>query len=97
MADMEQSHSVCESLVRQRDETQQEAERLRASFRDLERTLGSRERTHRHRVKGLEEQVDTSKTCNFSVCREHKITFSCVTGSWFGSLIFFFMQAAWLQ
>lgn len=54
---MEQSHSVCDSLVRQRDEALREAERLRTSFRDVERTLGTRERAHRHRVKGLEEQV----------------------------------------
>ncbi len=57
---MEQSHSVCESLVRQRDEAKREAERLRTSFRDVERTLGTRERAHRHRVKGLEEQVCTA-------------------------------------
>lgn len=57
---MEQSHSLCESLVKQRDEAQREAERLKASFRDVERTLGTRERAHRHRVKGLEEQVHTS-------------------------------------
>lgn len=54
---MEQSHSLCESLVRKREEAQREAERLRTSFRDIERTLGTRERAHRHRVKGLEEQV----------------------------------------
>lgn len=57
---MEQSHSLCESLVKQRDEAQRESERLRTSFRDVERTLGTRERAHRHRVKGLEEQVHTS-------------------------------------
>lgn len=54
---MEQSQSLCESLVRQCDEAQREAERLRSSFREAERTLGIRERSHRHRVKGLEEQV----------------------------------------
>lgn len=56
---MEQSHSQCESLMRQRDDAQRESERLRTSFRDVERTLGTRERAHRHRVKGLEEQVHT--------------------------------------
>uniref|UniRef100_A0A3P9BZZ5 Ciliary rootlet coiled-coil, rootletin n=1 Tax=Maylandia zebra TaxID=106582 RepID=A0A3P9BZZ5_9CICH len=61
LAEMEQSHSLCESLVRQREEAQREAERLRTSFRDIERTLGTRERAHRHRVKGLEEQVSTLK------------------------------------
>lgn len=59
LAEMEQSNSLCESLVRQRDEAQREAERLKSSFRDVERTLGTRERAHRHRVKGLEEQVHT--------------------------------------
>lgn len=58
LAEMEQSHGLCESLVRQRDEAQREAERLRTSLRDIERTLGTRERAHRHRVKGLEEQVE---------------------------------------
>lgn len=55
---MEQAHGLCEGLVKHRDESQREAERLRTSLRDLERTLGARERAHRHRVKGLEEQVD---------------------------------------
>lgn len=57
LADMEHSHSLCESLVQQRDEVQREAEKMRSSLRDVERTLGTRERAHRHRVKGLEEQV----------------------------------------
>lgn len=61
LAEMEQSHSLCESLVKQRDEAQRESERLRSSYRDMERTLGTRERAHRHRVKGLEEQVSTLK------------------------------------
>lgn len=61
LADLEQSHGTCESLVRQREEAQREAERLRSSFREAEQTLGARERAHRHRVKGLEEQVNTSR------------------------------------
>lgn len=60
LADLEQSHSLCESLARQREEAQRDAERLRTSFKDAERTLGARERVHRHRVKGLEEQVNMS-------------------------------------
>ena len=67
LAETEQSQSLCESLVRQRDEAQREAEKLRASFRDLDRTLGTRERAHRHRVKGLEEQVCTP-CCSFVFC-----------------------------
>lgn len=57
---MEQSHNVSESSVRQRDEVMREAERLRVAQREAERTLAARERAHRHRVKGLEEQVDTA-------------------------------------
>lgn len=57
LADLEQSHALCESLARQRQEAQREAERLRSSFREAEQTLAGRERAHRHRVKGLEEQV----------------------------------------
>lgn len=58
---MEQSHNVSESSVRQRDEVMREAERLRVTQREAERTLAARERAHRHRVKGLEEQVSTLK------------------------------------
>ena len=58
---MEQSHGLCETLGRQREEAQREAERLKTGFRDMERTLGTRERAHRHRVKGLEEQVQTHR------------------------------------
>lgn len=60
MADLEQSHGLCESLARQREEAQRENERLRSSYKEAERTLGARERVHRHRVKGLEEQVNIS-------------------------------------
>uniref|UniRef100_A0A673XCW3 Ciliary rootlet coiled-coil, rootletin n=1 Tax=Salmo trutta TaxID=8032 RepID=A0A673XCW3_SALTR len=60
LAEMEQSHNVSESSVRQRDEVMREAERLRVAQREAERTLAARERAHRHRVKGLEEQVDTA-------------------------------------
>lgn len=55
---MEQSQSVCESSLRQRDEAQREADRLRTNYREVERTLATRDRAHRHRVKGLEEQVE---------------------------------------
>ena len=43
--------------TRHRDETEMETERLRTSQMQAERTLESRERAHRQRVKGLEEQV----------------------------------------
>lgn len=61
VSEMEQTQSLCESLSVQRDEAQREAERLKVSLRDVERSLGTRERAHRHRVKGLEEQVSTLK------------------------------------
>lgn len=38
-----------------------ETERLRSSQIQAERTLEARERSHRQRVKGLEEQVATLK------------------------------------
>ena len=54
---MEQSQTAGESSARQRDEVQREMERLRLAQRDAERTLAARERAHRQRTKGLEEQV----------------------------------------
>jgi rootletin len=56
---MEQSHSESESSVLQHDEVLREAEKLRVAQRELERILAARDRAHRHRVKGLEEQVCT--------------------------------------
>ncbi|KAG9353126.1 hypothetical protein JZ751_017702 [Albula glossodonta] len=61
LSEMEQSHSISEGSARLRDEAQREAERLRIAQREAERTLAARERAHRHRVKGLEEQVSTLK------------------------------------
>lgn len=78
LADLEQSHSLCESLARQREEAQRDAERLRSSFKEAERTLGARERVHRHRVKGLEEQVNMScenQTFSGSQCRINSFDF----------------------
>lgn len=60
---MEQSHGLCDNMLRQRDDAQREMERLRTNYRELERTLGTRERAHRHRLKGLEEQVHTHTHC----------------------------------
>ena len=57
VSETDQTQSLCESLIVQRDEAKCEAERLKVSLRDVERSLGTRERAHRHRVKGLEEQV----------------------------------------
>ena len=44
---------------RHRSETEMETERLRSSQLQAERTLEARERAHRQRVRGLEEQVQT--------------------------------------
>lgn len=57
---MEQSHSESESSVLQRDEVLRETEKLRVTQREAERILAARDRAHRHRVKGLEEQVCTA-------------------------------------
>lgn len=43
--------------TRHRKETEMETERLRTSQQQAERLLEARERTHRLKVKGLEEQV----------------------------------------
>lgn len=59
---MEQSQTAGESSARQRDEVQREMERLRLAQRDAERTLAARERAHRQRTKGLEEQVTRPPT-----------------------------------
>ncbi|KAL0154302.1 hypothetical protein M9458_050415, partial [Cirrhinus mrigala] len=61
LAEVEQSHSASEQAARLREDAQREAERLRVSQREAERTLAARERAHRQRVKGLEEQVSTLK------------------------------------
>lgn len=47
--------------TRHRAETEMETERLRSAQIQAERTLEARERSHRQRVKGLEEQVATLK------------------------------------
>lgn len=52
-----QSQSLLETATRHRQELQVEIERLRGSQVQAERTLEARERAHRQRVKGLEEQV----------------------------------------
>lgn len=56
---MEQTHSqaLMETAARHRQELQMEIERLRNAQIQAERTLDARERAHRQRVKGLEEQV----------------------------------------
>lgn len=59
LADTEQAHAgrLIEITTRHRQETELEIDRLRTAQIQSERTLEARERAHRQRVKGLEEQV----------------------------------------
>lgn len=61
MAELERAHSqrLMELSMRHRQELDTESERLRITQQQAETTLESRERAHRQRVKGLEEQVNT--------------------------------------
>merc|ERR1711976_219067 len=63
LAEAEQQHSsrLVDLTTRHRQETEMETERLRSAQIQAERTLESRERAHRQRIKGLEEQVSTLK------------------------------------
>lgn len=55
---LEQNHNPVQlEADEQRLELQQEVERLRSAQVQTERTLEARERAHRQRVSGLEEQV----------------------------------------
>ena len=59
MAVSEQSHAqrLAEVSNRHRQESEVELDRLRTAQLQAERTLEVRERAHKQRVKGLEEQV----------------------------------------
>merc|ERR1712156_18323 len=63
LADQEQSHArrILELTSRHRQEADAEMERLRSAHAQSERTLESRERAHRQRIRGLEEQITTLK------------------------------------
>jgi len=63
LAQVEQTHSsrLLDITTRHRAETEMEVDRLRSVALQAERTLEARERAHRQRVKGLEEQVSTLK------------------------------------
>ncbi|VEL09968.1 unnamed protein product [Protopolystoma xenopodis] len=63
LGDTEQSHAerLANLASRHRAESELELERLRTSQAQSERTLEARERAHRQRVKGLEEQITTLK------------------------------------
>ena len=59
LSDTEQCNAkrLIEITTRHRQESELEIERLRTAQIQSERTLEARERAHRQRVKGLEEQV----------------------------------------
>ncbi|XP_014668845.1 PREDICTED: rootletin-like [Priapulus caudatus] len=59
LAEQEQQHAqkMIDLTTRHRTETEMETERLRTAQQQAERTLDSRERSHRMRIKSLEEQV----------------------------------------
>lgn len=60
MTDLERAHSqrLMEVSVRHRQELDAESERLRTAQQQAEITLENRERAHRQRIRGLEEQVN---------------------------------------
>merc|ERR1712130_373313 len=63
LAETEQGHAhrILELTSRHRQEADAEMERLRSAHSQSERTLESRERSHRQRIRGLEEQITTLK------------------------------------
>ncbi len=65
------ARAVCRLIdltTRHRQETEMETERLRSAQFQAERTLEARERAHRQRVKGLEEQVRPGVCVCVCVC-----------------------------
>ncbi|KAL8563296.1 hypothetical protein ACOMHN_063958 [Nucella lapillus] len=63
LADAEQRHAqrLVDLNTRHRAETEMEMERLRSSQIQAEKMMEARERCHRQKVKGLEEQIHTLK------------------------------------
>ncbi len=61
LGELEQQHAqrLIDLTTRNRKESEMEVERLRASQLQTEKQLESREKSHRQRVKGLEEQIAT--------------------------------------
>lgn len=62
-------------------ELQQEVERLRSAQVQTERTLEARERAHRQRVSGLEEQVSTLKAQLHQELRRSSASVSLPSGT----------------
>ena len=54
-----------EMSCRHHCETDVETERLRSAQLQTEQLLDARERANRQRVKGLEEQVTTTRLCHY--------------------------------
>ena len=54
-------YRLIDLTTRHRAETEMETDRIKSAQNQAERSLESRERTHRQKVKGLEEQVATLK------------------------------------
>ncbi|XP_041038582.1 rootletin-like [Carcharodon carcharias] len=73
LAEIKSCHNreIAKVTSRGQTELKGEVDHLRLSNRQLETTLESRERAHRQRVKGLEEQVSLLKT-QLSVELQHK-------------------------
>lgn len=57
--------SLIDFTTRNRRETEAETERIRTSQTAAERALEAREKAHRARVKGLEEQVNPATVPHF--------------------------------
>ena len=76
LAGLEQEHSqrLIDLTTRHRHETEMETERLRSAQIQAERMLEARERAHRQRVKGLEEQVGRPDAPLFIQCENVSTT-----------------------
>ena len=74
LSDTEQANAkrLIEITTRHRQESELEIERLRTAQIQSERTLEARERAHRQRVKGLEEQVSCDVTLILSLLEQTK-------------------------
>lgn len=62
------SRRLVDLTTRHRAETEMETQRLRSSQTQAEKTLEARERAHRQRVKGLEEQVGAASCGGAAAC-----------------------------
>lgn len=65
LAESEQGHArkLVDITSRHRQEMEMESERSRMSQTQIEKTQVAREKAHKQRIKGLEEQVGIGFTC----------------------------------